>query len=95
MTRSIFSKRLALICALSSVFLISGCSWLPSFGSSGSKTYSYKGKTKPVNECTFNVKSCMYEGPYEPGERQFALEEARRLNAASLEQLRRNAVDLN
>ena len=31
-------------------------------------------------ECRWNRSSCMYEGSYEPGEREYAEEEARRLN---------------
>lgn len=86
------SKRLVFTSALISIFMISGCSLLPSNSTSN---YRYTSSTKrPINECTFNVKSCGYEGSYEPGERQFALEEARRLNMASLEKLRRNAIDL-
>ncbi len=42
------------------------------------------------NECTWNRSNCMYEGKYEPGEREYAEEEARRLNQAALERLRRS-----
>lgn len=90
-----YCKRLIFIGALISVFTLSGCSFLPFFGDK-TTTYRHSGQTKrPVNECTHNVQSCMYEGPYEKGEYQFALEEARRLNAASLERLRRNAIDMD
>lgn len=45
-----------------------------------------------VNECKRNPSSCMYEGSYEPGERDYAEQEAKRLNRASLERLRRGAI---
>lgn len=40
-------------------------------------------------ECRWNRSSCIYEGRYEPGERDYAEDEARRLNQASIERLRR------
>lgn len=42
-----------------------------------------------VNECTWNRSSCMHEGRYEPGEREYAEQEARELNRASSARLRR------
>jgi len=39
---------------------------------------------KLFNECTFNRQGCIYEGSYEPGEEQYAEEEARRLNKAQM-----------
>ncbi len=66
--------------------LISGCSIL-GFGDSGSASHN-----AGYNECRFNPSQCMYNGPYEPGERQYAEEEARRLNRASLEKLRRSGI---
>jgi len=44
-----------------------------------------------LNPCTWNRSSCMYEGRYEPGERDYAEEEAKRLNRAASERLRRSA----
>ncbi len=44
---------------------------------------------KLVNECTWNRSSCMHEGRYEPGEREYAEQEARDLNRASSARLRR------
>lgn len=44
----------------------------------------------PQSSCAYNPDSCMYDGPYEPGERAFAEEEAKRLNRASLQRLRRS-----
>ncbi|MCK9508786.1 MAG: hypothetical protein M0Q54_10160 [Pigmentiphaga sp.] len=41
------------------------------------------------NRCQRDPRSCIYEGKYEPGEREFAEQEARRLNQAEGERLRR------
>ncbi|MYZ46023.1 hypothetical protein EYW45_23840 [Achromobacter sp. KS-M25] len=41
------------------------------------------GASSLVNKCKWNRSSCMYEGSYEPGEAQYAEEEAKRLNRAS------------
>lgn len=41
------------------------------------------------SDCYGNRSSCMYEGRYESGERSYAEEEARRLNRAALQRLRR------
>ena len=43
--------------------------------------------TKPVaaelrNDCKWHRSSCLYEGSYEPGERDYAEQEAKRLNEA-------------
>lgn len=40
-------------------------------------------------ECRWNRSACIYEGRYESGERNYAEEEARRLNQASIERLQR------
>lgn len=40
-------------------------------------------------ECRVNRSSCIHEGRYESGERQYAEDEARRLNRASVDRLRR------
>lgn len=40
-------------------------------------------------ECRMNRSNCIYEGRYESGERDYAEEEARRLNQASINRLRR------
>ncbi len=40
-------------------------------------------------ECQWNRSACIYKGRYEKGERNYAEEEARRLNQASIERLRR------
>ncbi len=44
------------------------------------------------NDCVSNRKACLYEGAYEPGERQYAEDEARRLNQAELARLRRASI---
>ncbi|NLC37146.1 MAG: hypothetical protein GX772_12030 [Alcaligenaceae bacterium] len=40
-------------------------------------------------ECRWNRSACIYEGRYESGERDYAEDEARRLNQASLDRLQR------
>lgn len=72
--------------------LVSGCSM---FGSdSGTASSSRSGSSASIlgNECNWNRSRCMYEGAYEPGERDYAEEEARRLNQAASVRLRRGAV---
>lgn len=44
-----------------------------------------------VGGCEWNPSSCIYEGRYEPGERDYAEEEAKRLNRAASERFRRSA----
>lgn len=41
------------------------------------------------SRCQRDPRSCIYEGKYDPGEREFAEQEARRLNRAEGERLRR------
>ncbi|MFQ1064860.1 hypothetical protein [Bordetella trematum] len=48
--------------------------------------------SSPKNDCVSNRKACLYEGAYEPGERQYAEDEARRLNQAELARLRRASI---
>ena len=43
------------------------------------------------DECRGKRSSCMYEGAYEHGERDYAIEEAARLNKAELKRLRRSS----
>jgi len=59
--------------------LASGCSSI-GFGSSD------RG-----GECRWNRSKCMYEGPYEPGEKDYAEQEAARLNQAEAAKLRRSS----
>lgn len=68
--------------------LVSGCSLIGLGGSdaggdrAGSRGNDYAG------ECAWNRSSCMQEGSYESGERDYAEQEAKRLNQAALERLR-------
>ena len=41
-----------------------------------------------VNQCKQNPNSCQYQGAYEPGERAYAEQEARRLNQAESNKIR-------
>lgn len=68
------------------VLTVSGCSLL-NFGGSHSRLPPQA--NSPNNPCAFNKSSCMYDGNYEAGERQYAEDEARRLNQAQLERLKR------
>ena len=65
------------------VALVSGCSAVDSGVTAAARLFG--------NECGLSRDACLYEGSYEPGERAYAENEARRLNQASLERLRRNA----
>lgn len=53
--------------------------------SSGSST-----SAAVVDQCKSNRRKCLYEGSYEPGERDYAEQEAKRLNLAEYERLRRS-----
>jgi hypothetical protein len=44
-------------------------------------------------ECRWYRSSCMYDGKYEPGEEDYAESEAKRLNKASTDRLRRSSGD--
>ena len=67
--------------------LISGCSSLvPDFLSPGP---SGSGSQTGSNECSWNPRSCIHEGSYEANERDYAEQEAARLNRAQLDRLRR------
>ncbi len=70
-----FSQRAV---ALFLVAFVSGCS---SF--TGPETLS-RG-----DDCKWNRSACIYEGAYEPGEKDYAEQEARRLNQAQSKKLRR------
>ena len=65
--------------ALFFTMLVAGC------GSSVEQTASLE---RP-NDCRWNRSSCIYEGQYEPDERDYAEEEAKRLNQAQLQRMRR------
>ncbi|MDQ6212586.1 hypothetical protein [Achromobacter insolitus] len=74
--------------AIFAAALMAGCS------SSGSKTpdkggaKSYSSTARAGGECASRSK-CIYKGAYESGERNYAEAEAKRLNMAELERLRR------
>ncbi len=75
-------------CALA---LVSGC-----MSSPGTTTSRY-GNTvvyspQRSSECVANASSCMYNGQYEPGERYYAEQEAKRLNHAEVERLKRISI---
>ncbi|MEO6959664.1 MAG: hypothetical protein ABI081_06720 [Burkholderiaceae bacterium] len=61
------------------VALVSGCSLVGPKDSDRS------------NECKWNRSSCIYEGAYEPGEQGYAEQEAKRLNQAESEKMRRSS----
>ena len=46
------------------------------------------GATPVTNECRWNRSGCLYDGKYEAGEKEYAEEEAARLNRQQLERLR-------
>jgi hypothetical protein len=79
------------------VAFICGCSSTKtSPGASGSKATSVQtgsaktGSAQPADNCAANRKKCLYEGSYEPGERAYAEQEAKSLNLAEYERLRRS-----
>lgn len=64
--------------------VVSGCAG----GGSGTMAYgSMPAKTSA--ECRLRPSLCLYEGAYEAGEREYAEQEARRLNRAASARLRR------
>lgn len=73
--------------ALCMAVLLSGCSIL----SSDKSTDPGPSASARESECRHNRSKCMYEGSYEPGERNYAEQEAKRLNKAALERFRRSA----
>lgn len=65
----------------------SGCaSILPESSSSSSSAVSDRVVS---DDCKFFRSRCIYEGSYDAGERSYAEQEAKRLNKAELERLRR------
>lgn len=44
------------------------------------------------NECKWNPSSCMYEGSYEPDEREYAEQQAKDLNKEASRKLRRRSI---
>lgn len=55
----------------------------------GSDSAAVSGTPRLFNQCTWNRSSCMHEGRYEAGEREYAEQEARDLNRASAARLRK------
>ena len=67
--------------------LVAGCS-----STKNPESAALEGDARVVTtslECRVNRSACIYEGRYESGERQYAEDEARRLNQASINRLRR------
>ncbi|WMD21576.1 hypothetical protein RAS12_04155 [Achromobacter seleniivolatilans] len=50
-----------------------------------------RGDSSRSSECSWYRSSCIHEGSYEPGEESYAEEEAKRLNKASSDRLRRSS----
>ncbi|HEY9318681.1 hypothetical protein J2732_001932 [Achromobacter deleyi] len=71
--------------------LASGCSSiLPGSSGSGSGEASSAASERVVSDnCKFIRSRCIYEGSYDAGERNYAEQEAKRLNKAELDRLRR------
>lgn len=66
------------------VVLVSGCS---TSGAGDSQQTTISGRVVD-DDCRWNRSSCLYEGSYETGERDYAEEEAKRLNRAASRKLR-------
>ncbi|TAN29284.1 MAG: hypothetical protein EPN31_06725 [Castellaniella sp.] len=73
-------RRWGFILFLTGLGLVAGCS--THSGSSRPSGSSY-------NPCRLNQASCNYNGQYEPGERDYAEQEAKRLNRAEVQRLKR------
>lgn len=71
--------------------LVSGCSSvLPGSSSTDSSTRAAAASERVVSDnCKWLRSRCIYEGSYDAGERNYAEQEAKRLNTAELERLRR------
>lgn len=69
--------------------VIAGCASSGTGGGGGVRSLlpAFLGGTE---DCSNNRRACLYDGAYEPGERQYAEQEARRLNMAELERFRRS-----
>jgi hypothetical protein len=76
--------------ALFLVALLAGCSsGGPRSAARGDGPSIGSGVSARDDECKWNRTKCMYEGAYEPGERDYAEQEAKRLNQAASRRLRR------
>lgn len=85
------SRRVA---ALFFLALVAGCSSTktspgPSSTSPTTIKRSSSAPAQVADACKSNRRKCIYEGSYESGERDYAEQEAKRLNTAELERLRR------
>lgn len=84
MSLNLLGRRVAL---LSLAILLAACS-----STKNRESAVHSGDARVVTtslECRASRSACIYEGRYESGERQYAEDEARRLNQASIERLRR------
>ncbi|MBV2182754.1 MAG: hypothetical protein KUL86_16180 [Castellaniella sp.] len=79
------SGRIMIRCSVALCFatLVSGC-----FGGGGPAPAR---QTDRGGDCQWNRSGCLYEGAYEPGERDYAEQEAKDLNRAALEKLKRGS----
>lgn len=76
--------------ALSLVALTSGCSSGRAPGAPSAATGQAAVEERVVSDdCKFLRSRCIYEGSYDVGERNYAEQEAKRLNTAELDRLRR------
>lgn len=79
--------------ALFLLLLIGGCSSsggkAAGQGSTSTLSWDDNGVLNRDDQCRRSRKACIFEGAYEPGERNYAVAEAKRLNQASLARLRR------
>ncbi|HLV29240.1 MAG TPA: hypothetical protein VKY60_08985 [Burkholderiaceae bacterium] len=66
--------------------MVAACSW---GGGDERAGYSDTSVVTRSDQCEANPRSCIYKGRYEAGERNYAELEARRLNEAQIERLRR------
>lgn len=76
--------------ALSIAALVSGCSSSRAPGAPSTSTGQAAAQERVVSDdCKFLRSRCIYEGSYDAGERNYAEQEAKRLNTAELDRLRR------
>lgn len=83
MSIQILSRGVALLFVVS----VSGCSM---FGPDDAERSAVSGRVV-TDECKWNRSSCIYEGSYEADERDYAEEEARRLNREASRRLSRGS----
>lgn len=72
---------------LAVVAAAAGCS--SSRGSGPAASEHVLSPSQASNACRWNRSKCLYDGKYDAGEREYAEQEARRLNLAEAERLRR------